>query len=139
MAWPGGLLDGVEDAHVAGAAAEVSGEAFLNLVERWLGILIKQVVGGEDHAGSADTALGSAFFEEALLDRMEVLLVREPFDCGDVRALGLQDGDEAGVDQLSIHEDGAGAAFAFAAAFLGTGEVEVLAEDVKEALHRWGV
>ena len=27
----GGGVDGVEDAHVAGAAAEVSGEAFLNL------------------------------------------------------------------------------------------------------------
>jgi hypothetical protein len=26
-----GLLDGVEDAHVAGAAAEVSGQAFLDL------------------------------------------------------------------------------------------------------------
>jgi hypothetical protein len=38
-----------------------------------------------------------------------------------------------------VHQDGAGAALAFAAAFLGAGEVEVLAEDVEQALHRRGV
>ena len=35
-----------------------------------------------------------------------------------------------------FEEDGAGAALAFAAAFFGAGEVEVLAEDVEEALDR---
>ena len=53
-------------------------------------------------------------------------------------AFGLEDGDEAGVDEFAVDEDGAGAAFAFAAAFFGAGEVEVFAEDVEEALHRWG-
>ena len=62
----------------------------------------------------------------------------EAFDGGDVCAFGLQDGDEAGVDQFAVHEDGAGAALAFAAAFFGSGEVEVFAEDVEETLHGWG-
>ncbi len=53
-------------------------------------------------------------------------------------AFGLQDGDEAGVDEVSVEDDGAGSAFAFSAAFFGAGEVEVFAEDVEEALHRWG-
>ena len=65
------MLDGVEDAHVAGAAAEVSGKAFLDLGQRGLGIFVEEVVGGEDHAGSADAALGSAAFEETLLDGVE--------------------------------------------------------------------
>ena len=43
--------------------------------------------------------------------------------------------DEAPVDQFSVHPDGAGAAFAFAAAFLGSGEAEIFAEDIEEALH----
>ena len=63
----------------------------------------------------------------------------EAFDGGDVGAFGLEDGDEAGVDEVSVDEDGAGSAFAFAAAFFGAGEVEVFAEDVEEALHRRGV
>jgi len=57
-----GLLDGFEDAHVAGAAAEVSGEAFLDLLHGWVGVFVEEMVGGEDHAGGADAALGSAFF-----------------------------------------------------------------------------
>ena len=66
-----GLLDGVEDAHVAGAAAEVSGEAFLDLGEGWVGVFVEEMVGGQDHARGADAALGSAAFEEALLDRVK--------------------------------------------------------------------
>jgi hypothetical protein len=83
---------------------------------------------GEDHAGSADAALGSAFFEKALLDGMEFLVFRkcwaEAFDGGDLRAFGLQDGDEAGVDQVAVDQDGAGSALVFAAALFGSGEVQ---------------
>ena len=79
------------------------------------------------------------FSEEALLDGVELLpWCGDAFDGGDGGAFGLQDGDEAGVDQLAVHQDGAGAALAFAAAFLGAGEVEVLAQDVEQALHRGG-
>ena len=120
------MLDGVEDAHVAGAAAEVSGEAFLDLSERRLRVLREEMVGGEDHAGRADAALGSAFRQEAPLDGVEVLLVRQGFDGGDLGAFALEDGDEAGVDEFDLsvslgHEDGAGATFAFAAPFFGAG------------------
>ena len=59
-------------------------------------------MGGEDHAGRADAALGSALFEEALLDGMEFFFfsceVRYALDGGDAGAFGLEDGDEAGVD-----------------------------------------
>ena len=55
------LLDGFEDAHVAGAAAEISGEAFLDLYQCWVRVFFEQMVRGEDHAGGADAALGSAF------------------------------------------------------------------------------
>ena len=53
-------------------------------------------------------------------------LIWKAFDGDDVGALGLQDWDEAGVDELGlsvspVHQDGAGAAFAFAAAFLCAG------------------
>jgi hypothetical protein len=132
----GGLLDGLEDTHVAGAAAEVAGQAFFDFIEGGVGVLVEQVVGGEDHAGGADAALGSAFFEEALLDGMEMGWVAEAFDGEDGRLVGLKRGDEAGVDQLAVEQDGAGSALAFAAAFLGAGEVEVFAKDVEEAAHR---
>ena len=95
-------------------------------------------MGGEDHAGCADAALCSALFEEALLDGVEFFVDGEAFDGGDLGAFGLQDGDEAGVDEVAVHQDGAGSALAFAAALFGSGEVQVFAEDVEEALHGWG-
>jgi hypothetical protein len=134
----GGMLDGVEDAGVAGAAAEVAVEAFLNLYQCGLRMFVEEMVGGEDHAGSADAALGSALLEEALLDGVEFFFVGEAFDGGDFGAFGLEYRDEAGVDEFAVHQDGAGAALAFAAAFLGSGEVKVFAEDVEEVLHGWG-
>ena len=92
------MLDGVEDAHVASAAAEVSGEAFLNLLHGGVRVLVEEMVGGEDHAWSTDAALGSAFFEKTLLDGVEFFFVGHTFDGDDLCAFGLQDGDEAGVD-----------------------------------------
>ena len=130
-----GLLDGFEDAHVAGAAAEVSGEAFLNLSHRWIGVLREEMVRGEDHARGAYAALRATFFEEALLDGVEVAFGGDAFDRAERCAIGLQSGDEAGVNEFSVEEDGAGSAFAFAAAFFRAGEGKVLAEDVEEALH----
>ena len=94
-------------------------------------------MGGEDHAGSADAALSSTFFEKALLDRVKLFIDGEAFDGGDLRAFGLQDGDEAGVYEISVHQDGAGPALAFATAFFRSGKVQIFAEDVEETLHRW--
>jgi hypothetical protein len=64
----GGLLDSFEDAHVACAAAEVSGEAFLNLLKGGVWILCEEMMSGENHAGRTDATLCPAFFQEALLD-----------------------------------------------------------------------
>src|SRR6266576_6170910 len=100
-------------------------------------MFFEEVMGGEDHAGGADAALGSALFEEALLYWMEFFVDDQAFDGGDFGAFGLQDGDEAGVDQVAVDEDGAGSALAFAASLFGSGEVQVFAEDVEQALHRW--
>ena len=66
-----GLLDGLEDAHVAGATAEIACEAFLDLFHGWVRIFVEKMMRGEDHAGRTYAALGSATFEEALLDGVE--------------------------------------------------------------------
>jgi hypothetical protein len=129
-------LDGGDDAGIAGAAAEVAGETFADLVYRRVRRPVEEVLGGEDHAGGADAALRPAFFEEALLDGSEAAVgICEAFDGEDVGSVGLQGGNQAGVDELAVKEDGAGAALAFAAAFLDAGEAEILAEEIEEALH----
>ena len=62
--------------------------------------------------------------------------MRKAFHGLDVGALGLQNRHQATVDELAIHADRAGAALAFAAAFLGSGQVQIFAQHVEQALHR---
>ena len=48
----------------------------------------------------------------------------------------LSERDQARVDRLAVQQDGARAALALAAAFLGARQAAVLAQDVEQALHR---
>jgi hypothetical protein len=100
-------------------------------------MLIEEVMGGKDHAWRADAALGSTLFKETLLNGVESLADDKAFNSGDFGAFGLQDGDEAGIDEIPVDEHGAGSALPFATALFGSGEVEVFSEDVEEALYWW--
>ncbi len=92
------------------------------------------------HSGGADAALRAAALPERLLDGVEpcglCVPIRQSFDGTDLRARRLAGRDQAGVDERAVDEHGAGAALAFAAAFLGAGEGEVLAQHVEQPLHR---
>jgi hypothetical protein len=59
---------------------------------------------------------------------MELVLPREAFDRGDLRVYDLVEGGEARACGLAVHEDGARAAGAFAAAVLAAGETELVAQ-----------
>src|SRR5574341_1448562 len=59
----------------------------------------------------------------------------------DVFAVGIQREHQAGVDELAVHRDGAGAALADAAAFLGPGYAKILDQHVEQrpiGFHRRG-
>src|ERR1700761_5513187 len=101
-------------------------------------MFFEEMAGRHDHARSADAALGSALFEKALLNSVKFLVVGEAFNGDDLGSLGLQDRDEAGVDQVAVDQDGAGSALAFTAALFRAGEMQVFAEDVEETFHRRG-
>ena len=73
--------------------------------------------------------------EKRLLQRMQLAVQREAFDCLNVRALGLQHRNEATVHELAIHAHGAGAALAFAASLLGPGQMQIFAQHIEQALH----
>ena len=62
--------------------------------------------------------------------------LRQPLDGGDAGALGLGGQHQAGVHQPAVEDDAAGAAIAGAAAFLGAGEPELVAQHVEQRLLR---
>src|SRR5205085_3364162 len=105
----GSLFDGVNDFYIAGAAAEIAGNGFFDLVTRRAGARIKQGARRNQHAGRADAALRAAGFEKSLLKRVEAIIARQPFDRDDARALQLADGDETRVDDFAVNQNRASA------------------------------
>src|SRR5258708_3607474 len=88
--------------------------------------------GAEDHAGRAVAALERVVVEEGLLHDVQGAGGGEPFDGGDAFAGGSAGLGEAASGGDAIEEDGAGGALSFAAAELGSSEVEIVAEDAEE-------
>ena len=97
-----------------------------------LGILREQVARGEDHARRAEAALQPVLLPERVLQRMELAVLREALDRRDLRAVGLDREDRAGLHGLAVEEHRARAALAGVAADVGAGQAEGFAEVVDE-------
>ena len=87
---------------------------------------------GDDHAGRTVAALHRAHFEESFLQRMQLAVHFQAFDGGDLSAGGGTYFHAAGMGGQSIYQDRAGAALTFAATVLGSGQIEVIAQDAEQ-------
>jgi hypothetical protein len=58
------------------------------------------------------------------------------FDRRDGRSVGLQHRHQTAVDEFTVDDDGARAAFTFAAPFLRASKMQVLPEHVEKSRHR---
>src|ERR1700722_7191800 len=123
----GRLLDGCDDAPVGSAAADVAVHVVHNLVAAGVRSLGQQRHTGDDHAGGTVAALHGVLFKECVLEGMV-----DAFDGGDLFGGGSAHGCNAGTDRLSVEQDGACAALAFAASILGAGQRKMVAEDGEE-------
>src|SRR5687767_8375545 len=85
----GGLLDGLHDVHVAGAATQVATDPFADLVLGGIRVLAEQPGGLHDHPGGAEAALEAVLVPERLLERVESGAVGEALDGPDLAAVGL--------------------------------------------------
>src|SRR5438477_428721 len=78
-----------------------------------------------------------AFLEKGLLNRRKMAmldLLGQAFDGSDLRVGDAGGGHGTGAGRIAIDQHGAGAALAFAAAVLGAGEIEAIAQDGKKIL-----
>jgi hypothetical protein len=99
--------------------------------------VIKKLRGSHQHAGRADATLRAAMPKKCFLYGVQFSIERETLHGLDDCAFGLQHGNEATIYEFAIHADRTRAAFAFAASFLGTGQVQVFSEHIKQTLQRW--
>src|SRR4051794_16653561 len=128
-----GALDRAHDALVGAAAADVRAHVLDDLGARRLGLLLEQIGRAHDLAGLAVAALRHPLGEPGLLHRMAGV-GGQALDgghrlAGDLRHLRL-----AGEGALAVDVHHAGAAQPGAAAELGAGELEILADHPQQ----WG-
>jgi hypothetical protein len=102
-----GVLDRLHDVVVTGAAAIITGKAFSYLFFAWIGIALKNLLGGHYHARGTEATLQPMFFPESLLEGMQVAVFGETFYGLDVGPIGLDSEHGARLDGESIHANGA--------------------------------
>src|SRR5262249_2811420 len=124
-----GVLNGVDDVLIAGAATEIAGEtrADLELRRRW-GIL-EQRHRRHDHPRRAEAALQAVFLPESLLQRMERAVAAETLDGGDLRSVCLDGEDRARLRTAAVEQHRACAALTGVAPDVSAGQPELLAQE----------
>ena len=113
---------------VTGATAEVAIDRVGNLLARGLGISLKQLNAGHDHARGAVPTLQTMPFPESFLHRVQFAILCETFDRGDLGTIRLDCKHRARLDGFALEAHRARAANAGFAADMGPSELAVLAE-----------
>ena len=129
-------LDGVDDAHVAGAAAQVAAHLGADLGAREAALAAHEVARGDQHAGRAVAALQGVRLVKAWRMRRHQRIVVEALDGAHVGAVAGHRVGDAGAGDLAVDLDRAGAADAVLAADVGAGEQQLLAQEVGEVRAR---
>ena len=122
----------LDDLIVAGASAEVARHPLLDLVFTRRGVVVEKRLRGEYLARRADTALEAAVFDEALLERLQTLVLGDALDGRDFGPGCLQGHRDAGSDHPPVDQDRARTANAYAARLLRTREPDVVTQHVHQ-------
>ena len=130
-------LDGVDDAHIAGAAAQVAAHLGADLGPRQAALAAHQVARGDQHAGGAIPALQGVRFGEGLTQAGHRRVIVEALDGAHAGAVAGHRKGDAGAGDLAVDLHSAGAADAVLAADVRAGEQEVLAQEVGQ-VRAWG-
>src|SRR2546428_9899140 len=125
-------LDRLDDVVIASAPAEVAFQLVTDLLLGGARIAFEELGGRQDHARRAEAALQAMLLPEALLDRMEIAVLGEPFDGRDRRAVRLHREERARLHRLPVHEDGARAALARISAHVHARDTHGLPDGVDE-------
>src|SRR4030095_1416939 len=133
------MLDGFDDIHVAGAPAEVAGDGPPDLILARRRVLLEKRVAGHQHAGGAVAALQAMLGHEALLQRVELAVLLQPFHRHDLAPVGLDGEHGARLHRTAIEQDGAGPAVGGVPPDMGAGEPEHLPDQVDQQQPRLDV
>jgi hypothetical protein len=91
---------------------------------------------GHEHTRRAVAALQRANLQKGDLQRVQLAVLRQPFDSGDVTACGRTRCDATRLGRLAVDEQRAGATLAVAATVLCAGESQFVAQDAQQGAVR---
>src|SRR5262249_19447833 len=129
----GGLTHRRKNPRIGAAPTDVAVQRLDDLLLRGVRVAGEQRGGRDDHAGSAIPALKCLFVEEGLLCWVESAVRSESLDRRDLGAGDFRDRGAAGTRRAAVDENRAGAALPFAAAVLGSGQVESVSKYGEQA------
>src|SRR5262245_3693150 len=129
---------GGNDPVVRAATAEIVLKGIAHIVLGRSRFGVEQRLGRHDHAIDAVTALRRLLADEGALKRMRLVDRAQAFDRGDRGLSDSTDADRARTRRLALHEDGASAALAEAAAEFWPVELEIVAQNIKQRRVRLG-
>src|SRR5918992_5326652 len=128
-----GTVDGLDDVLIAGAAAQVAGDAFEYVVLGRPGVVAQQGGDRTKEAGGTEPALQAvALLEGALHRRQRTVRPGEAFDGRDGVPGDAHRERQAGAHRLPIEEHRAASADAVLAPHMGPGEAEIMTEEVRK-------
>src|SRR4030095_9464114 len=130
------FFDGRNDIAVAGAAAEVAGDRFFDLLFGWLVRLAKEPIGGHEHSRSAIAAFDSVIFPESFLERMQSFILRQPLHGNDFIASRLHGEYHARFHRPPVPENSASTAAADDTTHVGAGKPQGVAEKMSQQRPR---
>src|SRR5262249_16832899 len=104
------VLDGLDDVDVAGAAAQVPGDGLADVGLARVGVPGEERRARPHHARRAEAALQAVLLPEALLHGVELAVLLEAFDGGDLVPIRLDREHRARLDGRPVEKDRAGAA-----------------------------
>ena len=127
---------GVENLLITGAAADVAAKPLADFIAVGIRIEAQRCRGGHHHARDAVTTLARTGLVKGFLHGRHLAGLGEALDRLDGLALELRGRQQTRLHQRAINEDGTRAAFTGAAALLGAGHVQIVAQEIERAL-RW--
>src|SRR5262249_21833112 len=121
---------------VAGAAAEIACQPVAHFRLGRIRLSFEQRLGGDQEARRADAALQCGVLDELALQGMQFVAPRHALDRSDRLAVGLHAQHQAGAHEPAVDRDAARAAVAGRAAFLGSGQSQLVTQAVEQRLLR---
>ena len=127
-----GILNRLHDIIVSGTAAKIPRNSPADFLLGGIWIVFEQLYSPQHHAGSAESAVESVVFLEALLNGVQPFSCGQSFDGDHFLPIGLNGQYGAGFDGFTIEQNGACSAAGGVAADMSTGHAKLFADEVNQ-------